>query len=180
MFGLWRTDVDLDDLADEPRWFIEGLLRGESEEIAAQRAGVTLDVVRAWAGDAKFRVALKRARRGIGRATPEFASDLAGVRVLDADGRPWQGPIPEDRTTQFLTDGSVIVRPNAVPADRRIVTDPPAGTFSLPAGAWGEYAHRTAWGEPADDVLTDIRGRSTEQTTEPGLFSIQTQMEGNY
>lgn len=69
VLGLWREDVNVDDLADEPRWFIEGVARGESEEIAAQRAGVTLEDVRRWTTDGKFRQALKQARRGHTAAT---------------------------------------------------------------------------------------------------------------
>jgi hypothetical protein len=96
MFGLFRSDVDLDEFADEPRWFIEGLLRGEPDELAAERAGVSLEDVRQWAGDRKFRHALKRARNGIGRTTvaidsgrpvdaPPDGGDL--LVILDADGQ---------------------------------------------------------------------------------------------
>lgn len=118
MLGLWRDEVDISELADEPRWFIEGLLRGEPEELSAQRAGATMEDVRRWSTDGKFRLALKRARRGIGCTTV-----TAGTAHT-----------AEDCTVTIRPDGTTEVSPNGVVSEPALPTTDRRTTVSLEPG----------------------------------------------
>lgn len=81
--SVWAQDVSLDGLADEPRWFIEGIHRGEPDEIAAQRAGVTMSEVLRWSADHKFRGLLKAARKGGGFTTAIFPDAPGQQPIVD-------------------------------------------------------------------------------------------------
>ena len=152
--SIWRKDANVNDLEDQPRWFIEALLRGEDEEVAATRAGVTLADVRRWSSDRAFRGLLKRARQGIGR-----------TQVILGDGRgPGQGAL-RDATVTIHPDGSVEEVSNL---HQRTPGQPGQG---LDAKDWPEYQMRIERGEDRAKVLAEIRGRV--QAGDSRVFGIE-------
>ncbi len=96
---IWRDEVNLDDLADAPRWFLEDVMRGEPEETAAERAGATMADVRVWSADKRFRSALKQARSGAGATTIIAVDDTATATVttLGGDGQFTQEQVAAPR-----------------------------------------------------------------------------------